>query len=147
MEEVKSRAASCCKRSLARARLVRRARAETARATARFAQPIANIPPFQHAGDPTLTPLNPLPPTLQVLTPARPDLIKRTFEAVRGAKNVIIHLYNATSPLFRQVVFRNSKKETVALAVENTRLIRQLAEEDAKAVSPPCCSTALAHRN
>jgi 2-isopropylmalate synthase len=81
-----------------------------------------------------------LPPRFchtQVLTPARPDLIKRTFEAVRGAKNVIIHLYNATSPLFRQVVFRNSKEETVALAVENTRLIRQLAEQDAKAVSLP----------
>ena len=50
---------------------------------------------------------------IQVLTPARADLIKRTFEAVSGLKNVIIHMYNATSCLFREVVFNNSKEETV----------------------------------
>lgn len=50
---------------------------------------------------------------IQVLTPARADLIKRTFEAVAGLKNVIIHMYNATSCLFREVVFNNSKEETV----------------------------------
>lgn len=83
-------------------------------------------------------PANSALPVAQVLTPARPDLIKRTFDAVRGAKNVIIHLYNATSPLFRSVVFRNTKEETVALAVENTKLIRQLAAEDAKAVRRSC---------
>lgn len=66
---------------------------------------------------------------IQVLTPARADLIKRTFEAVAGAKNVIIHMYNATAPLFREVVFRNSKEQTIALAVDHTRLIRQLVEE------------------
>lgn len=65
----------------------------------------------------------------QVLTPAREDLIKRTLESVAGTKNAIIHMYNATSPLFRDVVFRNSKEETVALAVKHTKIVRQLTEE------------------
>jgi 2-isopropylmalate synthase len=50
---------------------------------------------------------------IQVLTPARADLIKRTFEAMAGLKNVIIHMYNATSCLFREVVFNNNKEETI----------------------------------
>lgn len=50
---------------------------------------------------------------IQVLTPARADLIKRTFEATAGLKNVIIHMYNATSCLFREVVFNNNKEETI----------------------------------
>ncbi|KAG8927765.1 hypothetical protein FRC02_007796 [Tulasnella sp. 418] len=66
---------------------------------------------------------------LQVLTPARADLIKRTVDSVAGAKHAIIHMYNATSPTFREVVFRNSKEETIALAVEHTKLVRQLTEE------------------
>ncbi|KAG9011155.1 hypothetical protein FRB94_009081 [Tulasnella sp. JGI-2019a] len=66
---------------------------------------------------------------LQVLTPARADLIKRTVDSVAGSKHAIIHMYNATCPLFRDVVFRNSKEETIALAVEHTKLIRQLTEE------------------
>ncbi|CDZ98866.1 2-isopropylmalate synthase [Phaffia rhodozyma] len=66
---------------------------------------------------------------IQVLTPARADLIKRTFTSIAGAKNVIIHLYNATSPLFRSVVFRNSKEETIKLATDHTSLIRELCEE------------------
>lgn len=48
-----------------------------------------------------------------MLTPARADLIKRTFEAVAGLKNVIIHMYNATSCLFREVVFNNNREETI----------------------------------
>ncbi|KIM30971.1 hypothetical protein M408DRAFT_65910, partial [Serendipita vermifera MAFF 305830] len=66
---------------------------------------------------------------IQVLTPARADLIKRTFESIAGAKNVIIHMYNATAPLFRSVVFRNSKEQTIALAVDHTNVVRQLVEE------------------
>ncbi|TFK54602.1 2-isopropylmalate synthase [Heliocybe sulcata] len=66
---------------------------------------------------------------LQVLTPAREDLIKRTIDSVAGTKHAIIHMYNATSPLFRNVVFRNSKEETIALAVKHTKIIRQLTEE------------------
>lgn len=63
------------------------------------------------------------------MTPAREDLIRRTVEAVAGAKHVIIHMYNATCCMFREVVFRNSREETVALAVKHTKIIRQLTEE------------------
>ncbi|WRT65385.1 2-isopropylmalate synthase [Kwoniella shivajii] len=66
---------------------------------------------------------------IQVLTPARADLIKRTFEAVAGLKHVIIHMYNATSCLFREVVFNNDREETVKLASDHTRLVRELAEQ------------------
>ncbi|KAI5117479.1 hypothetical protein M0805_007183 [Coniferiporia weirii] len=69
---------------------------------------------------------------IQVLTPAREDLIRRTFEAVAGAKHVIIHMYNATCPMFREVVFRNSKEETLDLAVKHTKLIAQLTDEYSK---------------
>ncbi|KAG8928253.1 hypothetical protein FRC00_001812 [Tulasnella sp. 408] len=66
---------------------------------------------------------------LQVLTPARADLIRRTVASVAGAKHAIIHMYNATSPMFREVVFGNSKEQTIALAVEHTKLVRQLTDE------------------
>ncbi|ORX36454.1 hypothetical protein BD324DRAFT_628891 [Kockovaella imperatae] len=69
---------------------------------------------------------------VQVLTPARADLIKTTFEAVAGLKHVIIHMYNATSCLFREVVFNNNRQETIALAVEHTKLVRELAEKYSK---------------
>ncbi|GMK54399.1 hypothetical protein CspeluHIS016_0109850 [Cutaneotrichosporon spelunceum] len=69
---------------------------------------------------------------IQVLTPARTDLITRTFEAVAGMKNVIIHMYNATSCLFREVVFNNNREETIQLATEHTALVRKLAEQYAK---------------
>ncbi|KAF8737651.1 hypothetical protein AX14_012533 [Amanita brunnescens Koide BX004] len=66
---------------------------------------------------------------IQVLTPARADLIKRTVDAVAGAKHAILHMYNATSCLFRKVVFHNSKEQTIALAVEHTKIVKQLTEE------------------
>ena len=66
---------------------------------------------------------------IQVLTPCREELIHRTVESVRGAKNAIIHLYNATSPCFRDVVFQNTKEETVALAVNSTKIVRQLTKD------------------
>ncbi|KAL1689191.1 hypothetical protein GGG16DRAFT_93897 [Schizophyllum commune] len=66
---------------------------------------------------------------IQVLTPAREDLIKRTIDAVAGCKQAILHMYNATSPLFRDVVFRNSKEQTIDLAVRHTKIVRQLTEE------------------
>ena len=65
--------------------------------------------------------------TLQVLTPARPELIARTFEALRGARRAIVHFYNATAPVFRRVVFRQDEAATLALAVEGARCIRDLA--------------------
>ncbi|EPQ25740.1 uncharacterized protein PFL1_06734 [Pseudozyma flocculosa PF-1] len=69
---------------------------------------------------------------LQVLTPAREELIHRTFESIRGAKNVILHMYNASSPLFRNVVFGNSKEQTIELAVRHTRIVRQLVDHYSK---------------
>ncbi|BEJ11208.1 hypothetical protein CspHIS471_0106300 [Cutaneotrichosporon sp. HIS471] len=69
---------------------------------------------------------------IQVLTPARTDLITRTFEAVAGLKNVIIHMYNATSCVFREVVFNNNREETIQLATEHTALVRKLSEQYAK---------------
>lgn len=71
-------------------------------------------------------------PNVQVLTPARADLIEKTFEACAGLKNCIIHMYNATSCLFREVVFNNNREETIQLAVEHSTLVRKLAEQYAK---------------
>lgn len=65
---------------------------------------------------------------IQVLTPAREELIRRTFEAVKGAKNVIMHMYNASSPLFREVVFGNDQDRTLDLAVRHTKLVRELID-------------------
>tara|TARA_R110001592_G_C13190927_1_gene752659 strand:+ start:5802 stop:7472 length:1671 start_codon:yes stop_codon:yes gene_type:complete len=67
--------------------------------------------------------------TIQVLTQAREDLIKRTFESVRGAKKAIIHVYNATAPSFRRIVFNQDKKGVVDIAVNAATLIKQLAAE------------------
>jgi len=66
--------------------------------------------------------------TIQVLTQAREDLILRTFESLRGAKQATVHLYNATAPLFRRLVFGMEKAHVVELATRSTRLIRQLCE-------------------
>ncbi|HGU9819427.1 TPA: 2-isopropylmalate synthase [Enterobacter chuandaensis] len=68
--------------------------------------------------------------TIQVLTQAREDLIRRTFESLRGAKQATVHLYNATAPLFRRLVFGMEKAQIVELATRATRLIRQLSEEN-----------------
>ena len=67
--------------------------------------------------------------TIQVLTQAREDLIRRTFESVRGAKKAIIHVYNATAPSFRRIVFNQDKKGVVDIAVNAASLIKQLAAE------------------
>lgn len=66
--------------------------------------------------------------TIQVLVQARAHLIQRTFEAIAGAKNVILHFYNSTSTLQRKVVFRMEKEGIVKIAVEAAQLIRKLAE-------------------
>lgn len=66
---------------------------------------------------------------IQVLSPCREELVKRTVDSVRGAKRVIVHLYNATSPCFREVVFNNSKEETIELAVRCTKYIRHLTKD------------------
>lgn len=67
---------------------------------------------------------------IQVLTQARPEIIERTYEAVRGAKKAIIHLYNSTSTLQRNVVFRKSRKEIIDLAVYGAKLVKEHAEKD-----------------
>lgn len=68
--------------------------------------------------------------TVQVLVQAREKLIRKTFEAVKGAKNVIIHFYNSTSTLQRKVVFEKGMDGIIDIAVEGARLIRQLTEEE-----------------
>ncbi|MEU8321759.1 2-isopropylmalate synthase [Nonomuraea sp. NPDC048881] len=65
---------------------------------------------------------------IQVLTQARPELIERTFEAIEGAKQAIVHLYNSTSTLQRRVVFGQDKEGITAIAVEGAKLVRKLAE-------------------
>ncbi len=66
--------------------------------------------------------------TIEVLTQAREHLIRRTFESITGAKQAIVHVYNATSKTFRDNVFGMSKTEVVAMAVDAVKLIRQLAD-------------------
>jgi 2-isopropylmalate synthase len=68
--------------------------------------------------------------TIQVLTQARPELIARTFESLRGARTpVIVHLYNSTSTVQRRVVFRTDVDGVTQIAVDGARLCRKLAEE------------------
>jgi 2-isopropylmalate synthase len=65
---------------------------------------------------------------IQVLTQCRPELIERTFAAVKGAKNVILHFYNSTSTLQREVVFRQNRDGITQIAVEAATQIKALAE-------------------
>lgn len=67
--------------------------------------------------------------TIQVLTQAREHIIKRTFEAIRGAKNVIVHVYNSTSLAQREQVFRKDKEQIKEIAVNGAKLLKQLTEE------------------
>ncbi len=64
---------------------------------------------------------------IQVLAPARDDLIARTFESLRGAPRATLHFYNATSPLFRRVVFRKDTDGIIEIAASSARLVRDLA--------------------
>src|SRR5215210_4464487 len=65
--------------------------------------------------------------TIQVLTQARDELIERTFESLRGAKQAIVHLYNSTSTLQRRVVFNSDRAGIVDIAVHGAELVRKLA--------------------
>lgn len=67
---------------------------------------------------------------IQVLTQSREHLVRRTVESVTGAKKAIIHVYLATSDVFRDVVFNMSKEDAVAKAVETTKLVRSLTKDD-----------------
>lgn len=64
--------------------------------------------------------------TIEVLTQARPHLIERTIESLAGARRAIVHIYNATAPSFRDVVFGMSRNEVRQLAVESVQQIRAL---------------------
>ena len=67
--------------------------------------------------------------TIQVLTQAREDLIARTFESLRGAKKAIVHLYNATSPSFRRIVFNQDKAGVKEIAVNAAKLFVKYAAQ------------------
>ena len=66
--------------------------------------------------------------TIEVLTPAREDLIRRTVDSVAGARRAIIHLYNATAPSFRRIVFGLSREEVRKIAEDGARLIKELTD-------------------
>jgi len=66
---------------------------------------------------------------IQVLTQCREPLIKRTIEALAGAKNVVVHFYNSTSELQRRVVFEKSREGIKALALEGAKLVKRMADE------------------
>ncbi|MWA11031.1 2-isopropylmalate synthase [Streptomyces sp. BA2] len=67
--------------------------------------------------------------TISVLTQAREELISRTVESLVGAKRATVHLYNATAPVWREVVFRGSKDAVKQIAVDGTRLVMEYAEK------------------
>ena len=67
--------------------------------------------------------------TIQVLTQAREHIIRKTFEAVKGASKAIVHVYNSTSVAQREQVFKKSKEEILKIAVEGAKLLKELAEQ------------------
>ncbi len=67
--------------------------------------------------------------TVQVLTQAREHIIKKTFEAVKGCKHAVIHLYNSTSVAQREQVFKKSKEQIKKIAVDGAKLLKELADE------------------
>ena len=67
--------------------------------------------------------------TIQVLTQAREHIIRKTFEAVKGAPHAVIHLYNSTSVAQREQVFRKSKEEIKQIAIDGAKLLKTLAEQ------------------
>ena len=70
--------------------------------------------------------------TIQVLVQAREHLIRKTFEAIDGAKNVIVHFYNSTSTLQRKVVFKTDMQGVIDIAIDGAKLIYELTEEEKK---------------
>ena len=67
--------------------------------------------------------------TIQVLTQCREDLITRTYEAIKGAKQAIVHLYNSTSTLQRRVVFGKDRDGITQIAVNGAKIVHELAEQ------------------
>ncbi len=67
--------------------------------------------------------------TLQVLTQSREHIIRKTYDALKGAKNAIVHFYNSTSHAQREQVFKKSREEIMQIAVDGARLVKKLADE------------------
>jgi 2-isopropylmalate synthase len=67
--------------------------------------------------------------TISVLTQAREELIERTVESLKGAKRATVHLYNATAPTFREIVFRGTKEQIKQIAVDGTQHVMDYAEK------------------
>lgn len=67
--------------------------------------------------------------TIQILTQAREDLIRKSFEALEGANKVIVHLYNSTSEVQRRVVFGFDRQGCIDLALAGTRLVREMSAQ------------------
>ena len=67
--------------------------------------------------------------TVQVLTQAREHIIRKTFEALQGCKNAVVHVYNSTSKAQREQVFKKSKEEIKQIAIDGAKLLKQLSEE------------------
>jgi 2-isopropylmalate synthase len=75
-----------------------------------------------------------IPPdvSVQVLTQARPEQIERAFASLRGARQAVVHVYNATAPVFRRVVFQKDRAGVLEIATRSTAQIRDLAAADAR---------------
>ena len=75
-----------------------------------------------------------IPPDVivQVLTQARPEQIERAFASLRGARQAVVHVYNATAPVFRRVVFQKDRAGVLEIATRATAQIRDLAAADAR---------------
>jgi 2-isopropylmalate synthase len=67
--------------------------------------------------------------TIEVLTQSREDLIRRTVDSLQGARRAIVHLYNPIAPAFRRIVFGTTREEVKQIALNGTRLIKQLTDE------------------
>ncbi|MER7196660.1 2-isopropylmalate synthase [Streptomyces sp. CB01635] len=67
--------------------------------------------------------------TISVLTQAREELIERTVESLKGAKRATVHLYNATAPTFREIVFRGTKEQIKQIAIDGTQHVMDYAEK------------------
>ena len=73
--------------------------------------------------------------TIQVLTQSREHIIKKTFEALKGVKNAIVHLYNSTSVAQREQVFRKSKEEIIKIATDGAKLCKEYREKTRGTIS------------
>ncbi|WP_413699699.1 hypothetical protein ACLKMH_20205 [Psychromonas sp. KJ10-10] len=89
--------------------------------------PVASAPDFDFVRQLIEQDLIPDDVTIQVLTQAREPLIARDFEALKGSKKAIVHLYNSTSKVQREQVFKKSRDEIKAIAVEGAKFVRDFA--------------------